>query len=196
MVRQDEEDPRQLERAQQYLAIPLRGFAPVHVQTLWRLQHWRRHSVILLLCCALVASLAAAWLVLTTPPSQIYEDASGVHIESLLLVATSPSPRPGYAFFKGDASLLVADAGNIERATAATVLNGKPTAGSCFVRKIGHGTLTGLCTFRIGSRRLTSQDVYDSHARRWTRRYSDGVATEFGVPAAGSVIPIPLPLGH
>jgi len=186
----------QLERSRQYLAIPLRDLAPAHARTAWHVTYWRRHSLAILTVVAVLASSAGAWLAATKPPREIYEDASGIHIGSAVLAPRPRSPVPGYAFFEGEASLLIARDAGIVKASAAAVMNGQSVAGYCLARTPGRGAVTEVCSFWLGGRRLTSHDVYDPPERRWMRIYSDGVTTEFAVPPAASVVPVPLPLGR
>ena len=193
---QPEPEATRYDRASQYLAIPLSGLVPVHSHRAPHVSYWRRRSTAIMTWCALVASTLGAWLAVAAPPSQVYEDAAGVHIGPALLAARSSSPLPGYAYFSGGASLLLRDDAGIEKASAAAVVNGQRAAGVCLLNAAARGAFVESCSFIVGGHRLTSSDVYDPHRHRWLRTYSDGVTAEFLVPPGGSVLPIPLPLGH
>lgn len=112
-----------------------------------------------------------------------------------MLAADSSASTGSMHVYTGAAAYVLFDQGSTWRAAALTVLNGRPTRGTCRMM-FTPGGAAAQCHFTTGDTMLTSSDVYVAGERHWCRTYSDGRTAVFDVPPAAGVIPVPLPLGR
>lgn len=189
-------DEPSLPRRSQYLAIPLGGLAPAHGERSGMVRAWRRHAALTMTAAGCAAGAAAVLLSIAPRSLSAYADASALHIGGATLHREPSSPVTGYVAYGGDAAVLVAGDGPSSRSAGAATVDGKLSTGWCIPAGSATGRVAERCGFTIGGASVTAVDVFDAHARRWHRTYSDGVAVAIEVPSGSTPVPIPLPVGR
>jgi hypothetical protein len=190
----DDRDEHDLDRLAQYLPVPLGGLAPAHRKRRALAAFWHRRGGLILGSLGLLAAGAGLWFQASPRSINVYSDRVGVHIGDVQLREASADAM--LRVFSGDAAWAVqrVDRGRLY-AGGSAILNGRQTSGHCQLSTAEMVTRE-TCTFSIDGAQLTSDDRFDSHARRWQRTYSDGRQAYFVVPEGGDVVPVPLPLGR
>ena len=184
-----------LPRSAQTLPVPLAGLAPVHRRPTAVRRMLRRQRTAPILALALIAAAGGVWLSTSPRSFDAGNDASGVHIDDILLTPVAPS-TPRMHLFTGAASLAIATAlDGTMRAGAVMTWNGVFTTARCELHP-GDGSAVETCDYDMGTVRLTSMDSYSAQSRVWHRRYGDGVEIAIAVPSGTALIPIPFPLGR
>jgi hypothetical protein len=183
-----------LDRASQTLPIPLGGLVPAHRQTSALRRAMRRHRTAPLLTIALAASAIGVWLSAGSPEFQVGSDAAGLHVDGVTLSPVAESVA-GTRIFSGAATIAITTASGVVRAGSVMTWNGSLATGRCVLRRSPAGA-SETCVYSIGTRRLTSVDLFVVGTNTWRRRYSDGVDITIGVSTAATLIPLPFPFGR
>lgn len=184
-----------LPRSVQTLPVPLGGLAPVHRQSTALQRLWRQQRSGRLVVLALIAAASGVWLSISPRSFDAGNDATGVHIDDILLTPLAQS-TPGMRFFTGVAALVITTTSDgTMRAGAVMTWNGVSTTARCVLRPNDAGA-EETCNYDMGPARLISTDKYVARMRMWDRRYGDGVEINITVPGGNALIPIPFPLGR
>lgn len=183
-----------LDRAPQTLPVPLGGLAPAHRRTSALRRTLRRHRTAPLLALALVASASGVWLSADPPAFEVGMDAAGLHVDGVTLLRAAESVA-GTQIFTGAATVAITTTSGVIRAGSVMTWNGVLTTGRCELRR-GPAGASETCMYSLGTRRLTSVDLFVTSTRTWRRHYSDGVDITIGVSAPAALIPLPFPFGR
>ncbi len=139
-------------------------------------------------------ALAGAVLVVASLTPAVYEENGIVHVGSMVL----PPAAAGSAVYDYGGGNLPALALDYEGPQTVGAMNetvgGVVETGRC-VMTVSGSAVSATCAFTIGKTRFTSEDSYSLQQQAWLRTYSNGETAVIPVPADGTAIPVPFPVG-
>ncbi|MFN2465588.1 MAG: hypothetical protein ABR598_04910 [Candidatus Dormibacteria bacterium] len=167
------------------LPLPVGADAPAgSAVRFWQQYSFRARLDALALALGLSMAMGGAWLGTHPTTVSVSRDRAGYHLGGTLLAPV------GAGRYGGDTAVVIEEAGDHVRASAAGRLRGSPMQGLCtFVR----GSSTERCEFVVGGRNFRAEDRARGGA--WLRRYDDGRTVEIRQGDPSNPTPVPIPIG-
>jgi len=186
-----------IDRATQNLPVPIGGVAPVRVNRRRRRRVLRGCARAVASAVGLAAAVAGAVMVVAPKTDSATLVGHQVEIGGMALLEVGPLPSGQGVLYGGAASFVLSQHTDGSAVAAASWRSlGSRSSGICHVIAPGR-TLIDECTFDVPGGTLTSVDVLDpASGGAWQRTYGDGVRVSIAVSTAGTVIPVPFPIGH